>query len=121
MLFFRAVLRGLFDWRKWLLLASALVLLITSSVSAWMKVNPDPKIVVGKVPLDRDIALVLDDVPPHRDPPPPAARRGGTRAGGEPRFSRPTARGLIDPDGRPPGPAKPFVGTVNESGGKSVV
>ncbi|MBW3589440.1 MAG: LCP family protein [Actinobacteria bacterium] len=120
MLFFRAVLRGVLDWRKWLLLASALILLVTSSVSAWMNVNPDPKIVVGKVPLDREIALVLDDVPPHRDPPPPPPR-GGRRAGGEPRFSRPTARGLIDPDGRPPGPAKPYVGTVDDSGGLQFV
>lgn len=83
--------------------------------------NPDPKVIIGKVPLDRPIALVLDDVAPHREPPPPPARRGGTRSGGEPRFSRPNVRGLINPDGRAPGPAKPFVGAVDDSGGLQFV
>lgn len=99
-------------------------LAIAASVSAlgiWIRVNPSPKLVVGYVPLDRPVALVADDFPQHREPPPPPPPPTGRRVGGVPRFSAPGVRGLWPPNGKPPGPARNYAGSVDDSGGVQFV
>lgn len=105
--------------------AVAGVVAIAASLSgfgAWLRLNPAAKIVVGKVPLHRPLAMVADDYPQHREPPPPpppsTRRRGG---GGVPRFSRPSVVGLWPPNGKPPGPARPYAGSVDDSTGLQFV
>lgn len=95
------------------------VIAISASITGlgiWIRVNPSPKIVVGYVPLDAQVAMVPDDFPPHREPPPPAPARG-RRVGGVPRFSPSGVRGLWPSNGTPPGPARPYSGSVDDSGG----
>lgn len=92
----------------------------------WVRVNPNPKVIVGKVPLDEPsplepVALVLDDFPERREPPPPPPPSRAGATGGVPRFSPPQARGLWPPDGRPPGPARPYNDAVDDSGGLQFV
>lgn len=101
--------------------AAAVFVVATSSVLAWMRLNPSPRIIVGKVPLDRPVLLVVDDFPPHREPPPPPEDPPEEPQGGTPRFSRPATRGLWPPNGKPPGPARPFTDPVDGSGGLQFV
>lgn len=100
------------------LLALALVLAITSSVAAVRASDRKPSVVVGYVPLD-GVVLVAEDEPPHREPPPPPLPK--QRLGGLPRFSMPGGRGLWPPDGKAPGPPKPFDGQPDTSGGLQFV
>jgi LCP family protein required for cell wall assembly len=68
---------------------------------------------------------VVDDAPQHREPPLVADTVEGvavTGGGGIPRFSGgPRVQGLWPPDGRPPGPARPFTDAVDDSGGLQFV
>lgn len=107
-------------------LAVALTFLLTASgFSVWIRVNPGAQIIVGEVPLDEEpiISAVADDFPNRREPPPPPPpkRSGGGGGGGVPRFAAPGVRGLWPPNGRPPGPAKPFTDAVDDSGGLAFV
>lgn len=99
-------------------IAGALAIALSlSGFGIWIKVNPSPKIVVGIVPLDTPVVLAADEFPPHREPPPPPPPTTARGRGGVPSFSRPTVRGLWPPNGRPPGPARPYSGSVDDSGG----
>lgn len=106
-------------WAKGAVTLLAGIVTSAAGFALWVRMNPSPTIVVGKVPLDEPPLLaVADDVPLRREPspsPPPA------RLGGIPRFSQPSARGLWPPDGRPPGPAKFFQDSVNDSAGLQFV
>lgn len=94
--------------------AVAFVLVVTSGLALWIRIRPNPKVIVGYVPLDPAAAAIVDDVPEHREPPPPPDPVG---PGGVPRFTRPSTVGLWPPDGRPPGPAKRYLDAVDDSGG----
>lgn len=101
-------------------------ILAASGLMVWLRANPSPSIIVGKVPLDdQPAALIADDnVAPRREPPAPPAPAGagvGRGGGGAPRFSAPRVQGLWPPDGKPPGPARPFNDPVDRSGGLQFV
>lgn len=99
------------------------VVAISASITGlgiWVRVNPSPKIVVGYVPLDEPVAIA-DEFPPHREPPPPPPPRRSRGGGGVPRFSNPGVRGLWPPNGTPPGPERPYTGSVDDSGGLQFV
>jgi LCP family protein required for cell wall assembly len=114
--------------RPRVLLAGGLVLVVLALVSAaaWMRFNPAPKVILGRVPLDEELGetdqrllAMIDRAATRREPPPPS--QGRPPAGVRPSSGRGApsggARGLWPPNGRPPGPARPFSGTVDDSGG----
>ncbi|MGH2687940.1 MAG: LCP family protein, partial [Actinomycetota bacterium] len=100
----------------------ALVVLAGIAVVWRLKTNDSAAIVAGKVELD-DPAFVVSDPQPHIEPspppPPPPPEAGAARVptGGVPGYVPPRVQGLWPPDGTPPGPAKPFSGPVDDSGG----
>jgi len=108
---------------RWLRLgALATVFLAATTSAALLGPLDNPALIVaGTVPLD-PIPIVIDDEPEHIEPPPPvetAGRRG--RRGGVPVFSNPGQRGLWPPNGKAPGPALAYAGTVDNSGGLQFV
>lgn len=108
---------------KVLAAVTAVALVGGSGLVAWIRLKPFPKVVIGRVPLDRPVALVVDDYPPRREPPPPPPppAAAAPARGGVPGFSAPRTRGLWPPNGRPPGPARPFSEPVDDSGGLQFV
>lgn len=105
----------------------AVVVLAGVAVVWRVKTNDSAAIVAGKVELD-DPAFLVSDPQPHIEPSPspvplPSPVAGGARVptGGVPGYVAPREQGLWPPDGTPPGPAKPFSGPVDDSGGLQFV
>ncbi|MGH2733175.1 MAG: LCP family protein [Actinomycetota bacterium] len=104
----------------------ALVVFTLASAAVWMRLNPAPKIILGKVPLDEELGeadqrllAMIDQAATHREPPPPVRSRlpRGSRSSTGRAAPSGGVRGLWPPNGHPPGPARPFNGAVDGSGG----